>query len=149
MAKNGTKTERPMPAKWHNIIASMVLDGMTFEDAGAVKSGEGEPLYSPGYMHTQAYIAIKQDVRFCKALLIKRKATESPRILSKHQRQEFWSNSMQDGEVDFSNRLRSSELLGKSCGDFLDVKVDLTPQSLADIAAITSGEAILELEGDE
>ena len=147
MAKNGTKTERPMPAKWHNIIASMVLDGMTFEAAGNQTNSEGEPLYAPGYMATKAYVSIKQDERFCKAIIAKRMEVQAPGIRYKRETQRFWSDTLLDGDVSYSDRLRASELLGKSRGDFLDVKVDLTPQSLADIAAITSGEAILELEG--
>ena len=61
-----------MPAKWHNLIASMVVGGMTFQDAGQVRNAEGIPLYSKGYITTKAYVAIKQDERFCKALADKR-----------------------------------------------------------------------------
>ena len=60
-------------------------------------------------------------------------------IADRQQRQEFWSDIMRDEESEPSVRLKASELLGKSEGDFIDVKLDVTPQSLADIAAITSG----------
>ena len=59
------------------------------------------------------------------------------RVKTRQQRQEYWSNMIDDPEASEAGKLRASELLGKSEGDFLDVKVDATPQSLADIAAIT------------
>lgn len=49
------------------------------------------------------------------------------RIASRQQRQEFWTSVMSDGEVDMKDRLKASELLGKSEGDFLD-RVELSGQ---------------------
>ena len=132
--------EKPMPARWDNIIASIVLEGMNHTDAMRAAH------YSDAYVRANGCL-IKTDDRFCVALADKRKVLEGPGIRSKRETQRFWSDTLLDGDVSYSDRLRASELLGKSRGDFLDVKVDLTPQSLADIAAITSGEAILEIEG--
>jgi phage terminase small subunit len=41
-----------------------------------------------------------------------------PLILSREQRQEFWSSIVMDQEAFLSDRLRASELLGKSEADF-------------------------------
>lgn len=48
-----------------------------------------------------------------------------PLIASRQKRQEFWSMTMQDTAEDMRNRLKASELLGKSEGDFLS-KVETT-----------------------
>jgi phage terminase small subunit len=54
-----------------------------------------------------------------------REATESrARIASRQQRQEFWTETMVDSGAEMKDRLKASELLGKSEGDFLD-RVDL------------------------
>ena len=39
-------------------------------------------------------------------------------------RQKFWAKIMKDAGNNLRDRLRSSELLGKSCGDFIDVTAD-------------------------
>lgn len=67
-----------------------------------------------------------------------------PLIASRVERQEFWSNTMRDANEDARNRLKASELLGKSEGDFLDRiehsgSIDLT-------AAITAGRERVRVE---
>lgn len=50
-----------------------------------------------------------------------REQTESrARIATRQDRQEFWTSTMLDGGVEMKDRLKASELLGKSDGDFLD-----------------------------
>lgn len=44
----------------------------------------------------------------------------NPYIATRTKRQEFWSTVMFDGDEDMRNRLKASELLGKSEGDFID-----------------------------
>ena len=39
-------------------------------------------------------------------------------IATRTQRQEFWTRIMCDADADMKDRLRASELLGKSCCDF-------------------------------
>ena len=56
-------------------------------------------------------------------------------IATREQRQQFWTAVMNDGEQDMKHRLRASELLGKSFGDFVE-KTELVsqyPQTLADL----------------
>ena len=58
-------------------------------------------------------------------------------IADRQERQTFWTQTMNDDEQSMSNRLRASELLGKSEADFTDkIKHEVAPQSIADIAAI-------------
>lgn len=44
----------------------------------------------------------------------------NPLIASRIQRQEFWTSTMRDAKEDMRNRLKASELLGKSEGDFIE-----------------------------
>ncbi len=48
-------------------------------------------------------------------------------ILSREQRQVFWSTVVQDEDADMRDRLKASELLGRSEGDFLEKTLDVTP----------------------
>ncbi len=43
-----------------------------------------------------------------------------PLIASRQARQEFWTKTMQNDSEDIRNRLKASELLGRSEGDFLE-----------------------------
>ncbi len=45
----------------------------------------------------------------------------APDIANRQRRQRFWTKSMDDGALCMSDRLRASELLGKSEADFVDV----------------------------
>jgi len=49
-----------------------------------------------------------------------------PLIATRERRQQLWSEMLEDGKRKDETRLRASELLGKSQGDFIEVhKVDL------------------------
>ncbi|MPM73167.1 hypothetical protein SDC9_120143 [bioreactor metagenome] len=48
-------------------------------------------------------------------------------ILSREERQIFWSNVVRDPDEDMKNRLKASELLGRSEADFLEKWLDTTP----------------------
>ena len=43
------------------------------------------------------------------------------RIATRQQRQQFWTKTMNDDSLNMGDRLRASELLGKSEADFVDV----------------------------
>ncbi len=45
----------------------------------------------------------------------------APQIANRERRQRFWTESMDNGALSMSDRLRASELLGKSEADFVDV----------------------------
>lgn len=55
------------------------------------------------------------------AIIENRERRESrKRIANRHQRQEFWTGVMDDKKADMKDRLKASELLGKSECDFTD-----------------------------
>ena len=56
-----------------------------------------------------------------KEAIAKREAVESRvRIANRQERQQFWTETMQNLDAEMRDRLRASELLGRSEGDFLD-----------------------------
>ena len=57
---------------------------------------------------------------------------KSALIATREQRQRLWTEIMYDTEQSTRDRLRASELLGKSCGDFIE-RIE------------TKGEAVLDL----
>ena len=54
------------------------------------------------------------------AILGREKKALTPLIATRTKRQEFWSAVMSDSDEDMKDRLKASELLGKSEGDFID-----------------------------
>lgn len=50
----------------------------------------------------------------------RRKKQASATIASRQQRQEFWTKTMQDVGAEMRDRLKASELLGKSEADFIE-----------------------------
>ena len=57
-------------------------------------------------------------------------------IATREERQQFWTAIMRDEEVDLRDRLRATELLGKSEGDFLERVLDLTPPEIPAIQVV-------------
>ena len=57
-------------------------------------------------------------------------------ILSREQRQVFWSTVVQDEDADMRDRLKASELLGRSEGDFLEKTLDVTPPTPPSIQVV-------------
>ena len=51
-------------------------------------------------------------------------------IATREERQTFWTSVLRDPETELRDRLRASELLGKSEGDFLERVLDLTPPEI-------------------
>lgn len=57
-------------------------------------------------------------------------------LATREQRKEFWTAIMNDDSTDLKHRLRASELLGKSEGDFTDrkeIRTDIGVSTLADL----------------
>jgi len=46
-------------------------------------------------------------------------------IATRSERRGFWTKVMNDVEADMSDRLRASELLGKSVGDFIEKRINV------------------------
>ena len=81
--------------------------------------------------------------RIVDAIKARQEKPRATKIMNREQRQAFWNRFANDKDLEPQHRLRASELLGKSEGDFLDrIKVDLggelddfTPEELALIAS--------------
>lgn len=64
---------------------------------------------------------------------------KSALIATREQRQRLWTEIMYDMEQSTRDRLRASELLGKSCGDFIErieAKTDLEVDMRAQIRSV-------------
>lgn len=76
--------------------------------------------YSKNYSRAQSYklferADVKQYIKY-----LRENEDMSRDIMELHDLQEFWSAIIRDGEVLIRDRLRASELLGKSLGAFND-----------------------------
>ena len=74
-----------------------------------------------GYAHAErAGIRNLQNVRICQEIAEKRSKELKPQIKDRQARQKFWSDFMDNEEKNDKDRLKASELLARSEGDFLD-----------------------------
>lgn len=60
------------------------------------------------------------NVQICAEIQKKRASLLKPQIATREERQVFWTETMRNPEADMRDRLKTSELLGKSEGDFLE-----------------------------
>lgn len=85
-------------------------------EEAALKAG-----YSPRSAKSQGYRLLKK-ATVCD--LIRTRQEREPRVLreiaNRQERQEFWSKTMRNEEMELRDRLRASELLGKSEADFVE-----------------------------
>ena len=95
-----------------------------------------EAAIKAGYSERSAYNAgdrmMKNDevIAFIKA---REEQERNSRVASRWERQEFWTATMRDETEKTEQRLKASELLGKSEADFVDVvraNVAVTPASI-------------------
>lgn len=61
-----------------------------------------------------------QNVQICTLIKEKRAAEIKPHVADRIERQEYWSETMRNKNEETKDRLKASELLGRSEGDFLD-----------------------------
>lgn len=92
------------------------------------------------------------------AIEIQRLTEEDPAVATRIARQRFWSAVMLNADIDMKDRLRASELLGKSQIDFVERKVISgdadNPLVVQDVAQYSSAKlrqmiAAEEAKGDE
>jgi phage terminase small subunit len=80
--------------------------------------------YSAATARTQGFRLMKKDYIL---QAIKERELSNPKIASRRDRQLFWSDAMNDPELEMRDRLKASELLGKSEADFTEnIKADMT-----------------------
>ena len=70
------------------------------------------------------------------AIQNREKERNSAAIATREERQSFWTAILRDPEAELRDRLRASELLGKSEGDFLEKMLDVTPPEPPNIQVV-------------
>ena len=70
------------------------------------------------------------------AIQNREKERNSAAIATREERQTFWTSVLRDPETELRDRLRASELLGKSEGDFLEKWLDTTPPTPPNIEVV-------------
>lgn len=76
--------------------------------------------------------SLLRNPKIAAAIKEREKHRSKPNILNREKRQEFWSNVMLDEDQTMKNRLKASELLGKSEADFTEKIVVQGLDELAD-----------------
>ena len=100
-----------------------------------------EAALKAGYKEKRAYAIGSENLKkpeIVKAIQERQDTEERPQIANRQDRQKFWSEVMSSAEVDMKDRLKASELLGKSDGDFLD-RIKLSGDSADPVRFIVEG----------
>jgi len=88
-----------------------------------------------GYSEKTAYSQgqrLLKNVEVQTAIKARESAESRDRIASRQDRQRFWTEVMQNGKEEMKDRLKASELLGKSECDFTD-KINHTISAVAEV----------------
>ena len=80
--------------------------------------------YKQGYANGRGHVPVFGNVRVIKAIAKLDDQTRAESIANRQQRQEFWSRMMQNAQHD-PDKLRASELLGRSEADFIERSINL------------------------
>ncbi len=131
-AKGGIMPDKPLTAKQQAFISLYAApQSETYNNAyqSAIKAGYGESAAN------QACKVIVGNCRVDAAITAFKQELEQKTVYSRQQRQQFWTKTMQEAP-NMCDRLRASELLGRSEADFTDnintrdaqQPADLTPQ---------------------
>lgn len=89
----------------------------------AYQGNATEAALAAGYSAKNAFkigSELLQKSTIAKAIRSRETKRIKPLIANRQRRQQFWSSVMEDEEQPMKERLKASELLGKSEGDFLD-----------------------------
>lgn len=87
--------------------------------------------------------------KVAEALQTRQERESRARIATRQQRQEFWTETMQGTENEMRDRLKASELLGKSEGDFLERRTGDDAPDLARLLKIELVSAPSANSGDQ
>jgi phage terminase small subunit len=110
----------------------------------ALKAG-----YSEKTAHSIGQENLKKPV-IIQAIESRLKKEDASKIATRQERQEFWTTTLRSDEVDQRDRLKASELLGRSECDFIDttrlegsidINATLTDQQLEDKLLVLIGKA--------
>ena len=75
------------------------------------------------------------------AIKLRHNKEYNPKILSRQERQAWWTLRMCDESLDMKDRLKASELLGKSEADFTE-NINTNPRGMKLLDAAIKGEAL-------
>lgn len=89
--------------------------------------------YSPKTAYSQGQRLLK-DPEVKTAIEADLTARKSELIATREQRQQLWTEIMYDTGQSTRDRLRASELLGKSCGDFIE-RIETKNEAVLDMRA--------------
>lgn len=98
--------------------------------------------YSPRTAYSQGQRLLK-NVEVQQAIQDRMNEHRTQLIADRQARQAFWTATMLDGDIDLKHRLKASELLGRSEGDFTEHReVQATVSSGYDLAKLTERELL-------
>lgn len=117
----------------------MAEDKLTVKQLRFVEAYDGNATaaaIAAGYsVKTACYIG-NENLRkpnIIKAIKAREAKKVKPHIASREDRQKFWTETMRDTKADLKNRLRASELLGKSEADFIErveANINISPKAV-------------------
>ena len=110
MAKKPTKDKPKFTVKQQRFVD--FYDGNASE--AMIKAG-----YNPKYAATNSQKILKLTKIIDAIKNREQKRTKGP-IATREERQEFWTKAMRNTDIDIKDRLKSSELMGKSEADFTE-----------------------------
>lgn len=111
-AKAGEKGSRPLTPK-QKLFVQYYCGNATDAARKAGYKGDEGVLSVVGFDNLR-------NPRIAKAIQSRQEKVSRPHIMSREERQAFWTEVLKSPEADMKDRLKASELLGKSEGDFLD-----------------------------
>ena len=117
----------------------MAEDKLTTKQLRFVESYDGNATaaaIAAGYSVKTACFIGNENLRkpnIIKAIKAREAKKVKPHIASREDRQKFWTETMRDMTADLKNRLRASELLGKSEADFIErieANINISPKAV-------------------
>ena len=116
-----------------------MADKLTVKQLRFVESYDGNATaaaIAAGYSAKTACFIGNENLRkpnIIKAIKAREAKKVKPHIASREDRQKFWTETMRDMTADLKNRLRASELLGKSEADFIErieANINISPKAV-------------------
>jgi phage terminase small subunit len=102
-------------------MAKKELNAMQQKFVAAYAGNATEAAKIAGYRHPgQQGERLLKKVEIAEAIKKRQEKESRPLIATRQERQRFWTETMQDADRDMKDRLKASELLGKSEADFTD-----------------------------
>ena len=112
------EAEKELTVKQQKFIDAYDGDIQTASNAAGISYVYGRTLYTKAYILDK--IKHRQDTEVRPA-----------GIMNRLERQKFWSDAAQNKKIKWRDRLRASELLGKSEADFVEVHLDVKKSVLS------------------